>query len=166
MRIDVHTHLICLDFIKHMAGRSSLPNGALDGGNYIVQCTTNFNIPVEPLYYTVEDKLRDMDRMNTEVSLLTHGIPGPEFLPPDEADDWASRINDYIAGIVEQYPDKFIGCGSIGFGDPQRSIAEADRCVNELGFKGFQLFSNTNQKVLDSRSSSPFTGASLSWACP
>ena len=150
MRIDVHTHLIYLDFIKHMTGRSSLPNGALDGANYIVHCTTNFDLPVEPLYYTIEDKLRDMDRMSADVSLLTHGIPGPEFLPPDEADDWASRINDYIASIVEQYPGKFIGCGSIGFGDPQRSIAEVDRCVNELGFKGFQLFSNTNQKVLDS----------------
>ena len=150
MRIDVHTHLISLDFIKHMTGRSSLPNGALEGADYVVQCTSNFSIPVVPLYYTVEDKLRDMERMQTDVSLLTHGIPGPEFLPPDEADDWASRINDFIAGVVEQYPDKFIGCGSLGFGDPQRSIAEAERCVNQLGFKGFQLFSNTNQKVLDS----------------
>ena len=84
MRIDVHTHLISLDFIRHMVGRSNLPNGYWDGGNYVVHCTNNFDLPVEPLYYTIEDKLRDMDRMKVDVSLLTHGIPGPEFLPPDE----------------------------------------------------------------------------------
>ena len=91
-----------------------------------------------------------MERMGTDVSVLTHGIPGPELRGGSEADDWASRINDYLAGIVAQYPGKLQALGSIGFGSTERSLAEVDRCVNELGFKGFQLFSNTNGKVLDS----------------
>jgi aminocarboxymuconate-semialdehyde decarboxylase len=40
--------------------------------------------------------------------------------------------------------------GSIGFGDCQRSIAEVDRCVRQLGFRGFQVFSNVCNKLLDS----------------
>ena len=38
MRIDVHSHLVFLDYLKHLAGRSSLPKGVLDGGTYFVSC--------------------------------------------------------------------------------------------------------------------------------
>ncbi|NIO09796.1 MAG: amidohydrolase family protein, partial [Deltaproteobacteria bacterium] len=37
-----------------------------------------------------------------------------------------------------------------GFGSTERTFQEIDRCINQLGFKGVQLFSNINQKVLDS----------------
>ena len=33
----------------------------------------------------------------------------------------------------------------------EHTIAEIDRCVNQLGFKGVYLFSNINQKTLDRR---------------
>jgi len=67
-----------------------------------------------------------------------------------EADDWAKRINDNLAAIIDRFPEKFIGLGTIGFGDSQRSIAEVNRCIGELGFKGFQIFSNISNKLLDS----------------
>ena len=38
MRVDVHTHFQCLDFVKHLHGRSALPKSILDGGTYIIQC--------------------------------------------------------------------------------------------------------------------------------
>ena len=54
------------------------------------------------------------------------------------------------ARIIATYPGKFVGLGSIGFGDAQHSIAEVDRCIKQLGFKGIQLFSNISNKLLDS----------------
>jgi predicted TIM-barrel fold metal-dependent hydrolase len=59
------------------------------------------------------------------------------------------RINDELARIVAAYPGKFVGFGTIGFGDPHRAIAEIDRCVNQLGLKGLQIFSNIAGKTLD-----------------
>ena len=150
MRIDVHTHLISLDFLTHLLGRSSVPNALLEGGTYFVDCTSNYRLQCPPQHADMEEKLRDMERMGVDVSVLSHGIPGPELLGGTEADDWASRINDFMAGVVQAHPDKFIGWGSIGFGSPERSVAEVDRCINQLGFKGIQLFSNINQRVLDS----------------
>jgi predicted TIM-barrel fold metal-dependent hydrolase len=61
-----------------------------------------------------------------------------------EADDWAKRINDNLAEIVDRYSGKFVGFGSIGFGDCHQSIAEVDRCIKKLGFKGIQVFSNVS----------------------
>ena len=151
MRIDVHTHFQCLDFVKHLQGRSTLPKSLLDGGNYIIQCATGLTVPALPKILDMEEKLRDMEDMKIDVAVLSHGIPfGPDVLDNQEADEWAKRINDNLAEIMDRYPGKFIGFGSLGWGDCQRSIAEADRCINKLGFKGIQVFSNISNKLLDS----------------
>ena len=151
MRIDVHTHFQCLDFIKHLEGRRNLPKSVLDGGTYGVQCAVGLNVPALPKMIDIEKKLRDMEDMKIDVAVLSHGFPfGADVLGGREADYWAQRINDHLAGIIDRYPGKFVGFGSIGFGDCQQSIAEVDRCIQKLGFKGLQVFSNIGNKVLDS----------------
>lgn len=149
-RIDIHTHFQCLSFVKHLQGRSALPRTILEGGIYAVQCTSGLRVPSLPKVVDMDEKLRDTDRMNIDVSVLSHGLPlGPDVLGGQQADEWAMRINDDLARTIQIYPGKFIGLGSIGFGDPQRSIAEADRCIHQLGFKGLQIFSNVAHKMLD-----------------
>jgi len=151
MRIDVHTHFQCLDFVKHLQGRSTLPKSVLDGGTYIIQCAPGLSVPAPPKIIDMEKKLGDMEDMKIDVAVLSHGIPfGPDVLSSQEADEWATRINDDLARIIAAYPGKFVGLGSIGFGDCQRSIVEVDRCVRQLGFRGFQVFSNISNKLLDS----------------
>jgi predicted TIM-barrel fold metal-dependent hydrolase len=99
-------------------------------------------VPSLPEIVDVEAKLDAMDRLGADASVLSHGLPlGPDILG-GEADDWAARINDDLARVVNAYPGRFIGFGSLGLADPRRTIAEVDRCVTELGFRGFQLFSN------------------------
>src|SRR6516164_5731533 len=150
-RIDVHTHFQCLDFVKHLQGRSSLPKSVLDGGAYIIQCAPGLNLPALPKIIDMDQKLRDLEDMKIDVAVLSHGIPfGPEVLNGREADEWAMRINDDLARIIDRYPGKFVGLGSIGFGDCQRSIREVDRCIKQLGFRGFQVFSNVSNRLLDS----------------
>ena len=156
MRIDVHTHFQCLDFVKHLHGRSMLPKSLLDGGNYIIQCAAGLTVPAIPKLINMEEKLRDMEQMKIDVAVLSHGIPfGPDVLDGQEADDWAKRINDNLAEIIDRYPGKFVGFGSIGFGDCQQSIAEVDHCIKKLGFKGIQVFSNVSNKLLDSSEFAP-----------
>ena len=156
MRVDVHTHFQCLDFIKHLHGPGNLPRSLLDGGTYIVQCAAGLNIPAFPKMIDIEKKLRDMEDMKIDVAVLSHGVPfGPDVLAGQEAEDWAKRINDNLAEIIDRHPGKFVGFGSIGFGDCQQSIAEVDRCVKELGFKGIQVFSNISNKLLDSAEFTP-----------
>jgi predicted TIM-barrel fold metal-dependent hydrolase len=99
----------------------------------------------------MEEKLREMENMAIDVAVLSHGLPfGPDVLRGHEADEWAARINDDLARIISEYPGKFVGLGAVGFGDRRRSLAEVDRCVRQLGFRGFQIFSNISGKLLDS----------------
>ncbi len=148
--IDVHTHFLCLDFVKHLQGRSSLPRTVQEGGVYVMQCAPGLRLPSVPNIVDMDVKLKDADEMGIELSVLSHGIPGPDVLGGNEADDWACRMNDYLASIIDRYPGRFLGFGNLGFGSAERSLAEADRCIRQLGFKGIQLFSNINNRVLDS----------------
>ena len=149
MRIDVHSHLVYLDFLKHLAGRSSLPRGVLEGGTYFVSCNGGYRHGAPAVHADVDVKLKDMDELGIGMSVLSHGIPGPELIGGAEADDWASRINDHLAEVISQYPGKFAGFATLGWGSAERTIAEIDRCIKQLGFKGVYLFSNINQKTLD-----------------
>ena len=149
-RIDIHTHFQCLDFVEYLLGRSTFPRSVLDGGTYAVECAAGFRVPALPKMIDMDAKLLDLEAMDITVSVLSHGLPlGPDVLGGMEADDWAMRINDDLARIVAAYPGKFVGFGTIGFGNPQRAIAEIDRCITQLGFKGIQLFSNIAGKMLD-----------------
>lgn len=151
MRIDVHSHLIYLPYLEYLAGRSSLPQGVLRGGTYFVSCTGGY-LHASPLVHAdVDQKLRDMEDLDIGMSILSHGMPGPELLGGSEADDWASRINDHLAEVIQSHPGKFQAWATLGWGSADRTIAEIDRCVQQLGFKGAYLFSNINQKTLDNK---------------
>src|SRR5262249_59502779 len=113
-------------------------------------------VPASPKIIDMDAKLRDLEAMDIAVSVLSHGLPlGPDVLGGAEADDWAMRINDDLARIIAAYAGKFVGFGTIGFGNPQRAIAEVDRCITQLGFKGIQLFSNIAGKMLDAAEHRP-----------
>lgn len=56
--------------------------------------------------------------------------------------EWARRCNDQIARVVQLYPETFVGVCMLPQSpkaDLAGSIAELERCVNELGFIGCNL---------------------------
>jgi len=71
-------------------------------------------------------------------------------------------LNDHIAGICEQYPDKFVGLGSLPMQDSKMSVTELERCVNELGMFGIEIGSNINDLNLDERQFYPIWEAAES----
>src|SRR5262249_51910501 len=65
------------------------------------------------------------------------------------AGGWAARTNDALAVPIAA-PRGGFACGaSLGFGAPGRTTAEADRCLDELGLAGFQVWSNIAGRPLD-----------------
>ena len=150
MLIDIHSHLVMPEYLEFLTGRGNLPKAVLRGGAYFISCGGGYTQASSAVHADVEQKLRDMEQIGVDFAVINHGIPGPEMLGGAEADDWAARMNDFQAEVIQKYPGKFIGWANIGFGSPERSIQEVDRCINELGYKGVQLFSNINQKVVDS----------------
>jgi len=57
-------------------------------------------------------------------------------------------LNDHIAGVVDDYPEHYIGLGTIPMQDTALAIQELER-LKVLGFAGVQIGSNVNQKNLN-----------------
>jgi len=155
MRIDIHSHLMNVAFLEHLRGRDTLPTATLKADGYITHCAPMLSLPYGPPILSIEAKLADMDAAGIDLAVLSHGLPGPHLLGGAQADRWAARINDELAAVTAAQPGRFAGWASLGFGDPSQTIAEADRCLDELGLAGFQVWSNLGDRPLDDPSVLP-----------
>ncbi len=79
----------------------------------------------------------DVTLFSPQASRMAHHIGDSET-----SQVWARACNDLISRVVQLYPDNFVGVCML----PQSpgapitdSLAELDRCVNELGFVGCNL---------------------------
>jgi predicted TIM-barrel fold metal-dependent hydrolase len=136
-------------FLEHLQGRGALPTAVRDGDGFITQCTPQFPVRYHRPILSVEAKLADMDAAGIDLAVLSPGPPSPAVLGGALADSWAARINDELAVVAAAHPGRFAGWASLGFGDPSRAIAEVDRCLDQLGLAGFQVWSNIAGRPLD-----------------
>ena len=68
---------------------------------------------------------------------------------PHHAHDLSKMLNDHIAGIVKDYPDRFVGLGTLPMQAPDLAIQELERCMKELGLAGIQIGSHINDWNLE-----------------
>ena len=149
MRIDVHTHFMSEQVARTLEKRSQFPYTRFVDGTYHFHCCQGLSVPMSPPLRDMRRKLEDMDSAGIDVAILSLAIPGPELLGGAEADEVARMVNDALAEIIAQHPDRFWGYATLGFGDIEASLKELDRCFSSLKFRGLQLFSNLNGKPLD-----------------
>ncbi len=148
-RIDIHTHFISPDFADHLEGRNEYPTIEWRGDKRVIRSAVGLVVPVLDKFTDLDVKLADMDELGVDFAVLSHAVPGPEVLGGNQADEWARRMNDHLAGLIARAPDRISAWGLIGFGDPDTSRQEMDRCVKELRFPGFQLYANIAGQALD-----------------
>ena len=149
MRIDVHSHLMSIAFLEHLRRRDAAPTAVRDGTGYIAHCEPGLSLPYRAPILTVEAKLAEMDMAGIDLAVLSCGMPGPAMLGGAQADDWAARLNDQLAAITAAHPGRFAGWANLGFGSLSETIAEVDRCLDQLGLAGFQVWSNVGGRPLD-----------------
>ncbi len=64
---------------------------------------------------------------------------------PADTHDLARLLNDHLAGVIADYPDRFYGLGTVPLQAPDLAIQEMERCVRELGLRGVEIGSHVNQ---------------------
>ncbi|HEX9468917.1 MAG TPA: amidohydrolase family protein [Bradyrhizobium sp.] len=86
----------------------------------------------------IQDKrLRQMDEQGIEMMILSLNAPAVQAIPDaNKANEIAVRANDYLAEQVARRPERFQAFAALPMQDPDLAIAELDRAVNTLGFRG------------------------------
>lgn len=75
---------------------------------------------------------------------------------PDDALDLSMYLNDHIAAIILDYPQRFIGLGTVPLQSPQLAIKELERCM-KIGLRGVQIGSHVNDWNLNAPELFPFS---------
>jgi aminocarboxymuconate-semialdehyde decarboxylase len=149
MKIDVHSHFVSEKFAHRLEKRQRFPYGRTVDGRYRFHCCEGMVMPMTPAMFDMERKIADMDTLGIDIAVLSLGVPGPELFPGRQADEIARFHNDLLAEIIARQPDRFWGYATLGFGTVDNAMKELDRCINDLKFRGLQLFSNIRGRPLD-----------------
>jgi predicted TIM-barrel fold metal-dependent hydrolase len=84
-----------------------------------------------------DTRLRFMDETGVEIMIASLNAPAIQGIPDvKRAVELARRANDVLAEEVAKRPDRFVGVAALAMQDPEAAIAELERSVKVLGFKG------------------------------
>jgi len=151
--IDIHAHLVpkslwqAADAGREWYGFRHEPGdglGTMLGGGR----RTAFNSP--KVRFTPEERLKDMDAQGVDVQVVSIHTPFCGYhLEAAQGRALAREVNDEIASMTRQWPQRFAGLATLPVQDVKAAIDELERAMTVLGLKGAELDTNVNGENWD-----------------
>ena len=94
-------------------------------------------------------RLADMDAAGISVQVLSATGVGAELLPASEGPTYAREMNDHLARLVADNPDRFAGFTHLPMSAPEAAADELERCVTGHGLVGGMVHGTTGGLFLD-----------------
>jgi aminocarboxymuconate-semialdehyde decarboxylase len=143
--VDIHCHVLhppAEEMVRHLVTPDREPSQRFS--NELSRATNRKQMEnVRVCLTSVEQRLRDMDKMGVDVQAIS---PSPfhfmYWLPPDVAAKMSRSINERLAEIVEAHPDRFVALAHVPLQAPDAAAAELEHCVRRLGFRGAEIGTN------------------------
>ncbi len=147
LTIDIHTHIlpenipnfrerfgyggfIHLDHHKPCCARMMMDN--------------KFFREIEDNCWDAETRMKECGHHHVDVQVLsTVPVMFSYWAKPLDCLEVSKFLNDHIAEIVQRYPKRFIGLGTIPMQEPELAIQELKRCKN-IGLVGIEVGSHVN----------------------
>jgi aminocarboxymuconate-semialdehyde decarboxylase len=97
----------------------------------------------------ITQRLKDMDRMGVDIQAVCPAPPQMfHWAEPDFGAELSREVNEGIAKIAADHPDRFVGMGTVPLQNSQLAIRELNHCVKKLGMRGIEIGTNVNGKNL------------------
>src|SRR5947207_185710 len=88
-------------------------------------------------------RLKDMDKMGVDIQAVS---PAPHqtyyWTDPGMGQELSRQINERLAEIVAQHPDRFVALGTVPLQDASLAVAELEHCIRKLGMRGVEINSS------------------------
>ncbi len=145
LTVDIHCHRECQEAKGMMAAEAERVGfAALAFGNELTKKVNAKQLQdIGPKMTSLDERLADMDRMGVDIQAVS--ISPYQFYywaEPEVGRKVAQMINDDLAETVAKHPDRLVGLGTVPLQNTEMAVAEMERCVNDLGFRGLEI--NTN----------------------
>jgi aminocarboxymuconate-semialdehyde decarboxylase len=106
---------------------------------------------------SVEARLKHMDRTGIDIQAVsTSPMQYYYWAEPELGRQTARLINENIARIVADHPDRFVGFATVPLQAPDLAVAELERAVKQLGMRGVEICTNVNGAELSAEQFRPF----------
>jgi aminocarboxymuconate-semialdehyde decarboxylase len=104
-----------------------------------------------------EQRLADMDSLGVDVQVVSTNVA---FYKYDQDVATTTAIardcNNEVHQMTLDYPDRFAGLATLPMQDVPAAIAELERCMIQLGFKGAMINDHVNGRTFDAPEFLPF----------
>ncbi len=146
--IDVHTHIVPEQFPAYAGAVADAPWPSMQhdgcGHAHVVISGKNYRT-VPQTCWDARARAADMDAMRIARQVLS---PMPEllsyWLAPADGRAMCRFLNDTIARMVADAPERFLGLGVVPLQDPDAAMAELGYIVNDLGLSGVEIATHVN----------------------
>lgn len=148
LTIDIHTHILPETWpdLKERYGYG----GFIHLDHHKCGCARmmrgeQFFREVQSNCWDPQVRLRECDEFGVHVQVLsTVPVMFSYWAKPEHTLDLSKLLNDHIAGVVAEQPQRFVGLGTLPMQAPELAVRELERCVKELGLAGVQIGSHIN----------------------
>ncbi len=146
--IDFHNHYYPPGYLEALRLEHGPVSITHDGeGNPVLHSPGDANIAVRG-HRDIEYREEVLDCEGVDMQVLTFTAPGVQVHPPERAVVFARLVNDALATITRARPNRFTALATLPLNDPDASVAELERVMGELGFRGVMVFGNVNGVAL------------------
>ncbi len=152
MRVDLHTHILPREWpdLRERYGYGGWVRMEHAGGCARMMIDDECFREVHANCWDPKVRLADCDAAGIHVQVLST-VPVMFSYGAKAADalDLSRLLNDHLAGVCADFPDRFTGLGTVPMQDAELAVKELERCVNELRLPGIQIGSHVNGRNLD-----------------
>jgi aminocarboxymuconate-semialdehyde decarboxylase len=148
LTIDIHTHILP-ENIPNFKDRFGY-GGFIHLEHHKPCCArmmmdNKFFREIEDNCWDATTRMRECDQHQVSVQVLsTVPVMFNYWAKPEHCLEVCHFLNDHIAGIVQRYPKRFVGMGTLPMQDPDLAIAELERCKS-IGLAGVEIGSHVNE---------------------
>jgi predicted TIM-barrel fold metal-dependent hydrolase len=157
-RIDFEAHFYTREYVDTLYRQGGYPRFGVDEATkgrrlwYNAEVGQPFaDFLLDALLDPGEGRVARMDKCGIDIQILSLSAPGVEQLDPAVGAVVARNANDLLHELVGKYPERIMGYATLAPKDPLRAADELERCVKELGFKGWNTHSNYGDSYLDDK---------------
>jgi len=146
--VDFHNHFYPPEYLDALRTGGTTVTLSTDGdGNPVLGYPGDYNVAV-PGHRDIAYREDVLAREGIDRQVLTFTTPGTHVETPQRAVQLSRLVNDALARVAHERAGRFTALATLPLNDPAGSVAELERVMTQLGFKGAMLFSNVNGVAL------------------
>ena len=142
--VDVHAHLLPRSAIAAAENGTDWFGSRIEtdvsGRPEIVTGDYRVSMGASANWESIEERIARMDALGVDQQVISlNPILFRYYLDPADATACARAVNDEIAGIVADHPDRFAGFGTLPMQTPDAAADELERVMSTAGMVGVSV---------------------------